>query len=408
MSISTGTTPETVELIDWIVIVRILSQIGIVDLDGDHSALVGYSDLWEYNADESGRISELSVSHLGGIHPYELPTDISRLQMLSSLSIRDCKSISSKIRNLSQVFYLSFDKSSQLLNESFPEYLKVPNLTDLFIHRCTIQRPSPFLNWFAQQLPKLTAFGLFRVERSTSIHVLDLVCSVRPYCRMVSLSMERCELCEKELGQILVQLRNMRNIKYIYLGNNNIESVRTIVDFIHQSKTSFVVSNSIQTLDLSDNPIMNIIKESPTERMAFLSFLKTFKTINTLGYHITREPYDSDIKYALRINHAGRILIEDDGSNSNSNNSNININGNGNDGSSNFVPLPLSMWPLVLERSCAQSPDGSATGLFYLLRNGPALADRIDFGGKRRKFTPVVVALGSKLEPFTQKRKVPG
>lgn len=381
MSISTETTPETVELIDWIAVVRILSQIGIVDLDQDYSALVGYSDLWEYNVDESGRISELSVSYLGGIHPYELPTDIIRLQMLRSLSIRDCKSISSQIRNLSHVFYLSFDKSSQLLNENFPEYLEVPNLTDLFIHRCAIQRPSPFLNWFAQQLPKLAAFGLFRVERSTSVPVLDLICSVRSYHQMISLTMEHCELREKELGQILLQLRNLRNIKYIYLGHNKIESVRTIVDFIHQPKASFVVSKSIQTLDLSDNPIMDIMNGSPTEKKAFLSLLEAFKTIHTLGYHASREPYDSDIKYALRINHAGRILIEDDGSNTNSS-----------DGSGNCIPLPLSIWPLVLERSYIQSPDSSASGLFYLLRNGPALANRLDFGGNKRKFTPAFVS----------------
>jgi hypothetical protein len=96
----------------------------------------------------------------------------------------------------------------------------------------------------------------------------------------------------------------------------------------------------------------------------------------------------TDVEYLLQINHAGRYLLETNGIGNNRNNRNSTDNsggsGDGNGGIGNR-PVPLSLWPLILERSYSKSDKmygaypqlpKTATGMYYLLRNGPALSYR--------------------------------
>ena len=137
-------------------------------------------------------------------------------------------------------------------------------------------------------------------------------------------------------------------------------------------------------MNLINNPITEKMKKYPMEKDAFLRFLRVFKTIHNLGSsgsccceHGCDDLYGSDIEFALRINHAGRRLVEFDGDNDDKGRS-----------------VPLSLWPTLLERSYAKSgQDGiyqycceeqklneNATGLYYLLRAGPALIGRPELG----------------------------
>ena len=85
------------------------------------------------------------------------------------------------------------------------------------------------------------------------------------------------------------------------------------------------------------------------------------------------DTYGSDVEYALRINHAGRSIVEGGGGH-------------------HVGSIPLSLWPTILERAyeeseysiCYNEIPKNATGLHYLLRNGPALAGRLSFGGNGR------------------------
>jgi len=98
-----------------------------------------------------------------------------------------------------------------------------------------------------------------------------------------------------------------------------------------------------------------------------LSFLRIYNNIYNIG-GFSEGDYSSDVEYALRINHAGRSIVE----------------GGGCVGS-----IPLSLWPTILVRAheksehsiCYDITPKNATGLYYLLRNGPALAGRPSFGG---------------------------
>ena len=64
---------------------------------------------------------------------------------------------------------------------------------------------------------------------------------------------------------------------------------------------------------------------------------------------------DADLKYALDINFAGRRVVEDRG---------------------DMRPVPLSLWPKILTRAYDELYN-NPTVLYYLLRNGPALAGRV-------------------------------
>lgn len=131
---------------------------------------------------------------------------------------------------------------------------------------------------------------------------------------------------------------------------------------------------------------MKKMKEDPKEKVAMLRFLESYNVIHTIvvygdfdcsyGSDIEDDfdySYDSDIEYVLRINHAGRSIVECS-----------------NRKEDHRPSLPLSLWPIVLERAYKKSghiyPRGStirktknnnAAGLHYLVCEvGPALIGR--------------------------------
>jgi len=125
------------------------------------------------------------------------------------------------------------------------------------------------------------------------------------------------------------------------------------------------------------------------EKDTILSFLQTFKTVHNLGatgispsdndYSVDCE-YESEIELAWRTSHAGRSFVDVDDDRS----------------------VPLSLWPTVLYyqglvQNLAQESIYSckkrklnATGLYYLLREGPALIDRADLGSRTNRYDEVI------------------
>jgi hypothetical protein len=85
--------------------------------------------------------------------------------------------------------------------------------------------------------------------------------------------------------------------------------------------TGFVPSKPLRILSLRWNPIFKKMKNDREEKLVILSFLKLFSTIFNLGflkcdYDDIIGDYDSDIEYALRINHARRRSARVEGSTS--------------------------------------------------------------------------------------------
>jgi len=117
------------------------------------------------------------------------------------------------------------------------------------------------------------------------------------------------------------------------------------------------------------------LEKDPEEKTAMLSFLKSCSSIcelDCVGLYPNFAGLYPDVACALRINYAGRNLVEGWG-----------------DSDGDRVLLPLSVWPIVLERavdviwlysfSDVTAPHGrNLDGLYFLLREGPALSRRCD------------------------------
>jgi len=204
------------------------------------------------------------------------------------------------------------------------------------------------------------------------------------------IKMMSCKLDETHLETLLFDiLPKFPNIFSLDLNFNRIESVQSIADRLKKDNDSTYsfVSKSIRFLQIRSNPIMTTMKNDPKEKIAVVSLLQTFNSICNLGAGYN-DVYDSEIEYALRINHARQGII---------------VGGGG--GDSCLYNLPLSMWPTALRRVYEASghifdkdSDGNvdcclsgrnksddsvrkkknATGIYYLIRNGPALIGRTD------------------------------
>jgi hypothetical protein len=136
-----------------------------------------------------------------------------------------------------------------------------------------------------------------------------------------------------------------------------------------QALNALYPSKVLQVLNLYDTPVMEKMKEDPKEREAVLSLLKTRSSICNLGGR-KKDDYPADVECALRFNHAGRNVTFDDKS------------------------IPLSLWPIILERAYEKSNNRiydkryyeekkkNPTGLYYLLREGPLLSGSGELGDK--------------------------
>jgi len=181
-----------------------------------------------------------------------------------------------------------------------------------------------------------------------------------------------------------------RNLSIVDLSGNLIESVQPIMNIINNNNGEDVTpppKSQLRVLNLSCNPIFKNMKDDPVEKMAMLSFLQTFDTICNLGGSrklFIREinnpqmgEYDRDIEYALRINHAGRSIIEC------KINSSTDSTASTNDGGRSSS-IPLSLWPTIMEHAYETSDQiyywgehdetdmrsaKSADGLYYLCCN---------------------------------------
>ena len=122
------------------------------------------------------------------------------------------------------------------------------------------------------------------------------------------------------------------------------------------------------------------LREQDLEVEAMQTFLRAYRELQTVirDAHMDRffgwKPRAS-ITYLMEINHAGRVLVEGNGSSSS------NTEDPKADESSPIVrnTVPLSAWPLILERAWKWNHPsrfychGKTDGIYYLLQNVEAL-----------------------------------
>ena len=215
-------------------------------------------------------------------------------------------------------------------------------------------------------------------------------------------------LSEDHLSTLLFEIfptyERRRNIKTLDLFGNNIDSLQQIANKLVSSSTASLhralvvpCTKSMSCLNLDGNSVLDKIQQQndPNETVALLTILSAFKRICRISSSRSSSNNNScdfnnssvsalhcfgpKIEYALRINHAGRILIEGNNNtdtnvnNTNTNTNNVVVQHDKNENNNTTYVLPLSVWPIVLKRSY-NDIDKDPTGLHYLIRHGPIIA----------------------------------
>ena len=315
LTIASKTAPKRVAFVDWVILVPILSKIGIVNLRNRTDRI--RDARWSYKADKNGRIMELRIGGVRDLDPFDVPAGIVRLERLKLFSVTNCLSIPVELSSLSHLKELHLLESDEELLNDFPLQMVLSHLTRLEVSDCRLQSSSPFLIWMTRQLPRLEIFGFMSMGKEEANYILDSFRNSENVCFKENLKrfdMQSCRLDDKCLETLLLDiLPKVPNVSSLDLEGNNIKSVRAIIDRIKSDETCFV-SKSIRCLKIEHNPILEKMEDNPKEKASILSFLRTFNTIFKLfDGHLQDEEgnsFDSDVEYALRINHAGRSIVE--------------------------------------------------------------------------------------------------
>lgn len=371
--------PNKMYFVDFVVFISALTKMGRLDIHGldteDIFVYEGTNVCVNLNDDsrctfcKDGRIIKL-VFHAEIIDDEELefdvPAIVGRLENLKDLQVMGCRSIPAwELSKLPQLETLHISACSLELDNNFPILQHLKKLqVDSFHFEST---SDPFFQWMTSQLPsveEIKFYGDYDYDRESTDAILDFLSSIEDTSfkdNLKVLSMERCGLNDNDFKTIMSKIRpKFNNLVEIDLRWNNIQTVQHTVNEIKNIK-------SLRVLNLNWNPILRKMEKDPEERKVMLSFLKINNTLHNIGGPYYGPYYDPEIEYALRINTAGRSIIEGSAS--------------GSGGRS----LPLSMWPTVLERAYyanyfkSRSKSRSADGVYYLLRNG--LFGSLNYGG---------------------------
>ena len=323
--------PDNLDYIDGLILIIILSKIGTINLYDDLSVNGPYS------TDKYGRITTLKLFNGHDNPKYDLPAIIGRLERLTDLTVCDCRSLPVELSNLLHLQSLSLRDCSDLIR-NFPVQMKLRHLKKLYVsYRYLLRTPASFFEWTVGKLPNLEELkfnGIMNgIEFLDCLHTVDAVCfqdSIR------CLGMIFCNVDQKSFQDLWFTIRlKFPKINSLNLAYNNIQTVQPIADRI-KNDSVILPPKSLRLLGLSGNPVMNKMQDDPKEKAAMFSLLETSNSIERLAGG-TKYTYGSDIEYALRINHAGRSIVE---------------KGNG---SGIRKTVPLSLWPTILERAYKKS-----------------------------------------------------
>jgi hypothetical protein len=291
--------------------------------------------------DDDGRIikMELCTDHAfnvpASIGRIDVPAIIGRLERLADLKVFKPRSLPVEaLSKLSQFRTLElYDCSSDLFN-NFPIQMKLRHLRKLAVCNFQIESESPFFIWMLSQLTSIEVIKYAAAkDKETTDKIVDFLCSVEDACFKYSikrLNMQNCKMDENILETIMAKIcPKFVNLSELRLhSNNQIKTIQNIVNKIENNDTTEFVP-----LNLCSNPIFEKMKEGdPEEKMAMLSFLQSCNSIYNIGGSM-RYRCDTDIKYALRINHAGRKRIVE-----------------GSAGTRSLRRFPLSMWPTLIRK----------------------------------------------------------
>jgi hypothetical protein len=332
------------------------------------------SNKWSCYIDDDGHIRSLNLSSHNA-DPFDLPPSIILLVRLTRLSVQCCRLLPVELSKLQNLQSLHLDRRSELVI-NFPFQMELRKLEMIHLDSTSLPEStsSPFFVWLTTKLPSLIELGFCNYYIGETSRILDFLQTVeetRFKDNLKSLIVFDCNQDWNPFGTLFQTLMlnilpRFPNLDSMRLNGNNIESVQPIVE---KSETEQTVVSTLRVLSIYDTSVIEISKDDPKERAAAMSLVKTYSYVYNLGGK-NKEDYPSDLEYELRLNHAGRGRLVGKGV------------GN------NDRPIPLSLWPTILERAYEKSDkiyddwysegEKNATRLYYLLREGPALLGRTE------------------------------
>jgi Leucine-rich repeat (LRR) protein len=329
-----------------------------VERDGEGN-VIGLVDLGQETSTITGKDTE-PIIH------WDMPDEIGELQNLQKLAVYNCRSLPPSIGNLSQLRELSLHFCSQM--RSLPaEIANLYNLQDVRIHGDTAMnriiprlRTLPNLRFLYYR--SINGMDKFMLRENLVGDLLD------PYVRFKDtleiLDIEGGDLLAEDVADLFSKvLPQYPNLQRVFIPNNLIRSLTPILKV--QPKV-IPPTVRLRQLNLLGNPVLNrtfLEKEDLSMEQANLLKLVTLhEELVNLGRGITESDLcTTETLLMLDLNEGGRVLL-----------------------SKRFRPIPLSVWPIVLERaSLLQGYHPNTNILYHLLRHGPAWGKR-DLGSNNR------------------------
>lgn len=140
-----------------------------------------------------------------------------------------------------------------------------------------------FLAWVTGQLPSLEILAFDNFENK---NILEALC-ISDVCfqdTLKCLIIKSCNIDNKSFETLFLRIRPLfPGLITLVLPKNNIESVQSIVQNVPKDSAFSSASELFSFLNLSENPMMEKMKEDSVETLAMLSLLETFNTIVNLG-----------------------------------------------------------------------------------------------------------------------------
>jgi Leucine-rich repeat (LRR) protein len=341
-----------------------------VERDGDGN-VIGLVDLGQETCTTTGKDTE-PIIH------WDMPDEIGELQNLQKLAVYNCRSLPPSIGNLSQLRELSLHFCNQM--RYLPaEIANLYNLQDVRIHGdIAMNRIIPRI----RALPNLR-FLYYRSINGTYKFALrenmveDLL---DPYVRFK----ESLEILDIEGGDLLGEdvadlfskvLPQYPHLQRIFIPNNLIRSLTPILKVQPQVIPPTI---RLRQLNLLGNPILNCRylekEELLLEQANLLKLVTLHEELVNLGRGITESDLcTTETLLMLDLNEGGRVLL-----------------------SKRFRPIPLAVWPIVLERAnLLQGYHPNTNVLYHLLRHGPAWGKR-ELGSSNRSKVIMTTLIGKK------------
>lgn len=352
--------------------------------------------------EETGNQSFSQEGETPKIRHWSMPPSIGYLTRLRKLTVYHCKSLPREIIHLSESLEeIAFHFCDELDFDALPpEFECLDQMIDFRIHgrTATAQRILPIhrlqrfsnlrylyyrggscIDFDTQDIDRINEKQLNPDQEIFNRNyrlIQDLTNeSVQFKNSLEMLEIEGGDLDEFSVAMIFSQiLPRYPNLKRLILPNNQIRSLSPIIP-----QQAFVAPPTIRLkcFYLVGNPVLDLASATETlhlEQTNLLRLLTRYEEIMSLGHGITESGLcTTEMLLALDLNDGGKILL-----------------------SERFKPIPLSVWPVVLERVNQRKGYYDSTNvLYHLLRNGPALGKRNKNynGSNARDYSPITAAL---------------